>query len=248
MTWQDTHESIPVVGIGLLHMRMAFTFLFLVSQLVALMFFARLFCALFSSKVSAQMCKHPLVHSLWGCLALVGVLLFLELWGPGIWPRSFIERRTQRQMVLERVRRAGGWEAVRHGCEALVTNYPDGLTWFPPSSNSRVYPHPQTEPQHYYVTNLDFGTIPAAVAALQPREIYYYPLRLLRKGDPQVAAVRIKIFGGHATGGHSTPYYGLEGPCGKGAETYAPVPSRGGVSGNRYSSYRKVVDGVFEIY
>jgi hypothetical protein len=69
-----------------------------------------------------------------------------------------------------------------------------------------------------------------------------------RKQEPQVAVVRIKFFGMHSTGGHSTPYFGLEVVSGPGAETYKPTPSLGGASGNGYRRYRAVTDRIYEIY
>lgn len=194
--------------------------------------------------------RHPVVHWIWGGFAFVGVLLFLGLLNPAAWGLPSAERRGQRQKVLERVQGVGGWEAVRLGCEALVTNNPDGLAWFPPCLNARVFPNLQTEPHRFYVTNLDYGPLPPAVAALQPQEIWFYPPRLLRdsKYESPVAVVRIKLFGMHSTGGHSTPYYGLEVPCGTGFESYTPRQSQGGVSGNRHMSFQKIAGGVFETY
>jgi hypothetical protein len=64
----------------------------------------------------------------------------------------------------------------------------------------------------------------------------------------QVAVVRIKVFGMHSTGGHSTPYFGLEVMSGPDAESYRPRPSRGGVSGNGYRSFSAVTDRIYEIY
>jgi hypothetical protein len=226
------------------------TALFVLCPLAGLLFIVRLICAPFSSKILEQVRRHPIIHSLWACFAFVGVLVFVGALNPSLWPPPSVERRDQRHELLARVQTVGGWEAVRRGCEALVTNYPDGLNWFPPCSNAWVYPNPQTEPHRYYVTNIDYGPLPPAVAALRPREIEYYPLKMLREfpKEPQVTVVRIKVFGGHSTGGHSTPYYGLEVPCGEGADGYTPRPSRGGASGNRYTTYGKVADRVFEIY
>jgi hypothetical protein len=223
-------------------------FAFMVCPLAALLFVVRLVVSPFSPKVSEQMRKHPVVHLIWGCFAFVGTLVFLRVLNPAMWPPRSVERREQRQKILERVQKVGGWDAVRLGCEALITNYPDGLTWFPPASNAWVYPNPQTKPHRYYVTNLDWGTLPPAVAALQPIEIRYYPPRFLPKDEPQFAVVRIKIFGLHSTGGHSIPYFGLEVVCGTNAESYRPQPARGGVSGNHYDSYDQVADRIYEIY
>jgi hypothetical protein len=231
-------------------MSLVFTVLFVVCPIAAVLLIVRLVCAPFSSKVSGQMRRHPVIHGIWACFAFVGALVFIGALNPGIWPPPSVERRGQRQRVLERVQSVGGWEAVRRGCEALATNYPEGLTWLPPRSNAWVYPNPQTDPHRYYVTNLDYGPLPPAVAALKPREIRYYPPNLLRESReaPQVAVVRLRIFGIHSSGGHSTPYYGLEVPCGAGADSYAPRPSQGGVPGNRHTTFGKVADRVFEVY
>jgi hypothetical protein len=231
-------------------MSVVFNVLYMVCPIAALTFIARLVCAPFFTKVSDEIRRHPVVHLIWGGLGFLGVLLFLGVLDPASWPSPSVERRGQRQKVLDRVQTVGGWSAVRLGCEALVTNHPDGLIWLPPRSNAWVYPNPQTQPHKYYVTNVDDGPLPPAVAVLKPQEVRYYPPRRLRefKDESQVAVVRIKVFGMHSTGGHSTPYYGLEVPCGAGAESYEPRPSQGGVSGNRYTSFRKVADGVFEVY
>lgn len=225
-----------------------FTLAFVICPLVALLFFVRLTVALFSAKVSEQMRNHPVLHLIWGFFAFVGILAYYGYLNPAAWPPGFVERRAQRQRVLERVQKVGGWGAVRLGCEALITNYPDGLVWFPPASNAWVYPNPQREPHRYYVTNIDYGPLPPAVAALRPREIRYYPRRLLAEDEPQVAVVRIKIFGGHSSGGHSTPYFGLEVVCSTNSGSYRPRPARGGASGNHYDSYHRVIDRVYEIY
>lgn len=223
-------------------------FAFMVCPLAALLFVVRLVIAPFSPKISGQMRKRPVIHVIWGFFAFIGVLVFLGVLNPTMWPPRFVERREQRQKVLERVQKAGGWDEVRLGCETLVTNYPDGLAWLPPMSNALVYPNPETEPHSYYVTNLDWGPLPPAVAALQPREIHYYPPRLVPKDEPQVPVVRIKIFGIHRTGGHSTPYFGLEIVCGTNVESYRPEPARGGASGNHYDNYKQVADRIYEIY
>src|SRR2546421_9241211 len=69
--------------------------LFLVCPLAALFLIIRLICAQFSPNVSEKIRMHPIIHSVWGCFALVGLI--------GItgnlprWPPAFIERRAQRQ-------------------------------------------------------------------------------------------------------------------------------------------------------
>ena len=145
------------------------------------------------------------------------------------WPPDWLERRTQRQKVIERVQAAGGWAALQKECDALVEQYRDtAFMWHRGETNA----------------------LPPALAALKPWEVRFYSPTVLRdfKDEPQVAVVRIKIFGMHSTGGHSTPYFGLEIVSGAGAESYRPRPSRGGVSGNGYRSYTTVTDRIYEIY
>jgi hypothetical protein len=173
--------------------------------------------------------RHPVIHWIWGGFAFLGVLLFLGVLNPMWWPPPSVERRGQRQKVLERVEAAGGWAAIQRDCDTLVSQHRDSTFYW-----------------HRYDTN----ALPPALAALNPWEVRFYSPSVLRdfKDQPQVAVVRIKIFCMHSTGGHSTPYFGLEVVSGAGAETYRPRPSRGGVSGNGYRSYTKVTDRIYEIY
>jgi hypothetical protein len=144
-------------------------------------------------------------------------------------PPAFVERRGQRQKVLERIQSAGGWTAIQKDCDTLVEQYRESaFIWDWAATNA----------------------LPSALAALKPQEVRFYSLRILRdfKDEPQVAVVRIKIFGLASTGGHATPYFGLEVVSGAGAEPYRPRPSRGGAPGNAYRSYSPVTDRIYEIY
>jgi len=211
-------------------MRTALAILFIVCPFAALTFIVRLACASFSAKVSDEMRRHPVIHWIWGGFAVLGVmLLFFGLLNPIWWPPASVERRSQRQKVLERVEAAGGWAAVQRDCDVLVAQHRDSAFMW-----------------HRFETN----ALPPALAVLNPWEVRFYSPRMLRefKYEPQVAVVRIKIFGMHSTGGHSTPYFGLEVVSGVGAETYRPRSSRGGVSGNGYRSYTPVTDRIYEIY
>jgi len=224
--------------------------LFVICPLAAVLFIVRLVCATFSSELSNQMRKHPVIHRIWGCFAFVGVLVFFGVLNLNAWPPLFIERHEQRQEVLQRVQSAGGWKAVRLGCETLATNYPNGFIWFPSRSNVWVYPNPTAESHKHYITNLDYGLLPAAVAALHPKDIRFETPRQLGdvNDDSQTIIVSIWIFGTPGSHVHPTPYYGLAVPCGVGADNYKPQISEQGVIGNRHSSVRKVADGVFEVY
>ncbi len=210
-------------------MRIALTMLFIVCRIAALTFIVRLVCAPFSPKVSDEMRRHPIAHWIWGGFAFVGVLLFLGILNPAAWPPPSVERRGQRQKVLERVQSAGGWAGVQKDCDTLVEQHRDSV---------------------FFWHRGDTNALPPTLAALQPWSVQFYSPAALRdfKDEPQVAVVRIKIFGMHSTGGHSTPYFGLEVVSGAGAETYRPRPSRGGVSGNGYRSYSPVTDRIYEIY
>lgn len=83
--------------------------------------------------------------------------------------------------------------------------------------------------------------LPAAIVALKP---------LMVKYDPAYGCVRIRIFGIHATGGHSTPYFGLEvDTSAKGLERkHGTGYDNGGVIGNYHSTYNQVAEGIYEIY
>jgi hypothetical protein len=166
---------------------------------------------------------------LWIPIVLLAPYFFLMLLNSDSFPPRWYERRTQRQKVVERVQFAGGWAALQKDCDGLAGQYRDSSFYW-----------------HRWATN----ALPPTLAALKPWEIRFDSPSVLRefKEEPQVAVVRIKVFGMHSTGGHSTPYFGLEVVSGPGAESYRPRPSRGGVSGNGYRSFSPVTDRIYEIY
>lgn len=210
-------------------MRAVLALLVIVATFAALTFLVRLACVPFSPKISDEIRRHPVIHWIWGGFAFLGVLLFLGFLDPMWWPPPAIERREQRQKVLERVKSAGGWGAIQRDCDALVAQHRDGAFLWDRN-----------------VTN----ALPPALAALKPWDVRFYSPTVLRglKDEPQVAVVHIKIFGMHSTGGHSRPYFGLEVVSGPGAETYKPGSSPGGASGNRHRSYSPVTDRIYEVY
>jgi hypothetical protein len=210
-------------------MRTVFALLLFIFPIATLTFIVRLVCASFSAKVSAEMRQHLIVHWIWGGLAFLGMLVILGVLDPMWWPPPSIERRGQRQKVLERVNAAGGWAAIQRDCDALATQYRDGEFFW-----------------HRGETN----KLPPALAALNPWEVRFTLPTSSQdsKDEPQVAVVHIKIFGIHSTGGHSTPYFGLEVVSGSGAEIYKPRPSAVGASGNGYGSYNPVTERIYEVY
>jgi len=186
-------------------------------------------CASFSSKVSEQIRKQPICHGVWACFAFLGLLVFLGVLDPSAWPPAFMERRAQRAEVIERIHSAGGWEVLRRDCMLLV----------------------QTNDQIYWIRWHTNGAppLPPAVAALQPKEVYFFSPKLLgeHSDEPRIPVVRIKIFGEHSTGGHSRPYFVLEVVTAPSAEGYTPK-ERPAASGNGHLNYQKVSDGVYEIF
>jgi hypothetical protein len=84
--------------------------------------------------------------------------------------------------------------------------------------------------------------------ALQPQEIYYVSSKFRTgvPGEPRMPIVQIKVFGMHSTGGHSTPYFGLDVVTTPSTE-YAPNAHRAAY-GYAQRNYRKVSEGVYEIF
>jgi hypothetical protein len=81
--------------------------------------------------------------------------------------------------------------------------------------------------------------LPPAILALKPMIVDY---------DPYFGRVRMRIFGGHSTGGHSVPYFGLE-VVTDNRDGYKPGEGYGGgVIGNRHTTFREVASGIYEIY
>jgi hypothetical protein len=83
--------------------------------------------------------------------------------------------------------------------------------------------------------------LPPAILMLKPAMVDYYP---------KYGCVRIKIFGMHATGGHSRPYFGLDVETSTNNAGYPRSVGYGGqgVRGNLHSVAEKVADGIYEIY
>jgi hypothetical protein len=132
------------------------------------------------------------------------------------------ERQHQRELLASRVAQAGGWEALRRDGLALMEKHKDDsfFQW------------------HKWSTN----TLPASLAALKPWYVDYESHQ-----SPKVELVRIKVFGMHSTGGHSTPYLGVEVVTGPGSGDYLPKPVEA-ASGNAHTRFSKMAEGIYEIY
>ena len=207
----------------------------------ALLFIARLAVAPFSQKVSAQMRKHPLIHIIWGCLGFLGVIFNWYVFAhPMWWPPPFIERQAQRQVVRERVQKVGGWEAVRLGCETVVSNNLDGFYWNVSMSSNWVMHFQRQERYNWYLaTNLDYGPLPPVIAGLRPFRVDYAP----RDG-----CVIIQVFGMHRTGGHDTPYLAYEIDTSTNSISYQHGLEYSGAFGYRRFVVKRIAKAIYELH
>ena len=87
----------------------------------------------------------------------------------------------------------------------------------------------------------DTNGLPPAIVTLKPMTVEY---------EPAYGCVCMRIFGMHSTGGHSTPYFGLEVDTSSNSASYnhGTGYNNGGVIGNHHSTAEKVADGIYEIY
>lgn len=215
-------------------MRVILSYLALVLPLLALMFFVRLLCALFSKRIRDQIRKQRTLHVLWGCGALVIAGFYLVVVTQA-WPPVWLERRAQREEVSKRVEAVGGWAALKRDCEALAEAHRDD--------------------EDVFRWRFTRDTLPPAIAALKPRDVEFYPLSMLRqiKSEESIrwygtnAVVRIQVFGYHSTGGRGAPYLGIEVLCEPGLTNYCPERLRSTVP-LRYWRYRKVAPDIYEYY
>jgi hypothetical protein len=79
---------------------------------------------------------------------------------------------------------------------------------------------------HWRDTNL-----PPAILALKPMIVEY---------APKVGCVSMRVFGINSTGGHSTPYFGLEVVTSTNRADYK--------HGGQHSVAKQVADGIYEVY
>lgn len=83
--------------------------------------------------------------------------------------------------------------------------------------------------------------LPPAILALNPLVVQYVP---------QPNRIAMRIFGMHRTGGHSSPYLGLEVEVSTNSANGEQVAGNGngGVTGNYHSVRKKVAEGIYELY
>jgi hypothetical protein len=180
----------------------------------------------FSKEAAQRIRRHPILHGFWVLPGIFSVLILLLFFDPmliNIWPPHWLELKHQREEVLARVQSVEGWETLRKDCMTLAaTNSGQGFEWFyKPDS-----------------------VLPPAIAALKPMQVQFYPPQPLSKDEGKLKVVHIRVFGMHRTGGHDTPFYGLDVACEPEPKDYQPQSSHT-VSGNSHFNYRKIADEIY---
>ena len=196
----------------------------------------RILAGSFSSRSAERRRILPDFQAALGMLALGGLYwaYLTGQWGLPNWAY----RSTQRRMVLERVEAAGGWNAVHEGCQTLLSSNPDIYEWR--LGNQQLL---SVDSKTFgFLTNVGSQTVPIAIRKLSPSYIKFE----FTPKVPGTTVLQVKMFGLLSSGGHSIPYYGLEVVLGSNVASYRP---KKGVNTDIHSwSYRKVAEGVYEVY
>jgi hypothetical protein len=93
-----------------------------------------------------------------------------------------------------------------------------------------------------FYSNWHDTNLPPAILALRPLSVEY---------APEYGCIRMRIFGMHASGGHSKPYFGLEVDTSTNNASYnhgTGYDNGRGVIGNHHSIAKQVAEGVYELY
>ncbi len=151
-------------------------------------------------------------------LLVIFIGSFFFSWFMTWWPPISIERPSQRAKLIERVRAAGGWDAVRRDCISFAGQHTNGTSSPWPDTNT-----------------------PPAILALRPLMVEYAPqygcVRMRIFGAHASPAHCIPYFGlevdistNNASYKHGTGY------------------DNGNVIGNHYSVVEQVAEGIYELY
>ena len=189
----------------------------------ALLLVVRFIGSFFSSKITDQMRRYPVIHYVWGVFVMISFILFMDIWGPLALPMVWADRHDQRNIIRERIQLAGGWSELQQACAVLMEQHrQDGFNWFRGQTNA----------------------LPPTLAALRPMQVDMLP-----PGPGLPAPVlRIKMFGQYSTGRMGTPYYGLVVMCRTDAAPNEPMPALKYVSGIGHDHFNRLTDRVFENY
>ena len=196
-----------------------FVLAFLVCPIAALMLIVRLAIAPFSSKVSGEMRRHPVIHVIWGGIAFGSVLIFSGIVNPAAWPSVSVERKEQRAKLADRVHAAGGWDAIRRDCVRFAEQNTNG----------------------FYSHFRDTNGLPAAVVALKPMTVEYQP----QFGCVRIRIFGMHSTGGHSRPYFGLE---VDTSTNSVSNNHGAGYGNGGVIGNRHTVAEKVAEGIYELY
>lgn len=136
------------------------------------------------------------------------------------WPPHWLEKIHQRKIVTERAQSAGGWKAIKKDCAELIQSNGTNIFWWT-----------------RYDTNA--MALPSSLMILRPRRIEISP-------EPDgMFAVRIQIFGMHATGMRGQDYYSIKVICPRPASI--PPPRTPPTEVKVRNGDKCIADSIYEI-
>jgi hypothetical protein len=191
----------------------------MVSLAFGFVFLYRIVGAAFSSQIRHEIRKKPFAHFLMFCAIPISVGLFLL-----IYPTP-LKIHEERKIVLERVKMAGGWNAITRDCFVIANQW----------TNYEIYVR---------LARTNSVSLPPAIAALKPYEVRCYPDASVRQGESTIPIVRIHVVGLMSTD-NAWPRYWLWIVCGETAKNHVPKTTLPNIWHSE--SIRKITDSVFEV-
>ncbi len=158
-------------------------------------------------------------------VASLGALAIAIAWLTPVMPSyqrtrlSQKEREELRRVAFHRLEAAGGWEVLRHECEALFADHVQVFDW-------RLRD--------------GLSTLPPTLRVLQP----LYVRGVAEKGS--VPVVQVKIAGAYSTGTRTRLYYGLYVVCGSTPPGITSWLLKGDASMSK--RFERITNGVFELF
>jgi hypothetical protein len=155
-----------------------------------------------------------------GFLFLIAFLLFAVFVLPELFEKinHITERKKIYEDSLQRIDKAGGWQAIESASLAFATNIA-GKPYF-------------SEQYYWRGKRLTTNELPATLEALQPWRIELEP------DENHVPLLRIILYGIHRTGTYDQPYFGIWVACTNVPANYVPKFS-GDWAGRRGEIERK---------
>ena len=135
------------------------------------------------------------------------------------WPPIAVERRTQREKIVELVQAVGGWDALRRDCVSFAEQHTNGFS------------------SHWRQTN----DLPKAIVALRPLTVQYAPeygcIRMRIFGIHSTGGRSRPYFGLEVDTSTNSAGY-----------KHGTGYDNGGVIGNHHEIANQVAHGIYEIY